>query len=272
MGCSLSFYMKNLASLLVILFAFTPSISFAAPLTQAQADSLINVVKSSPSTPASAFTDLITAFSHITLAQAESLIGVIQAAPGTPTSSFENLLIAFTQDTLVATTTASGTTQITVTTTTTTTSASPSVIAPTKDTISPTITSFEIRLNNHMLFWIEADEALDIAKTEFRVEVPDGPGMTQNASGYRYNCDTSKGDCYTYKLLPITISNITGGYNPNVMDFQSKTGKIYEYTTTITDPVQAAIDAGYVTTNRPTIQLKVFDLAGNKAVIVQSHW
>ena len=77
----------------------SPLLSFASPLTQTQAESLISVVQSSPKTPASAFTNLITTFSNITEAQADSLIGVVQAAPGTPASVFINLLVAFTQGT-----------------------------------------------------------------------------------------------------------------------------------------------------------------------------
>lgn len=80
------------------LLIFVPSISFAAPLTQVQAISLISVVQSSPKTPASAFTSLITAFSKITSAQAESLVAVVKGAPGVAPNSFVNLLIAFTQD------------------------------------------------------------------------------------------------------------------------------------------------------------------------------
>jgi hypothetical protein len=88
--------MKKL--IIIAVLVLLPSTSFAAPLTTAQADSLINVVKASPSTPASAFTGLITAFSNITVAQAVSLIGVVQASPSAPATSFESLLIAFTQD------------------------------------------------------------------------------------------------------------------------------------------------------------------------------
>jgi len=73
---------------------FSPAIT--GPLTQAQAESLINIVQTSPGTPASAFTNLITAFSSISVVQADSLISVIQAAPGVPASAFVNLLISFT--------------------------------------------------------------------------------------------------------------------------------------------------------------------------------
>ena len=90
--------MKNL--LLVLGFLLIPSVSFASPLTQDQANSLIEVVQSSPSTPASAFTNLITTFSNITVPQAESLITVVQASPSTPASAFVNMLIAFTVDTI----------------------------------------------------------------------------------------------------------------------------------------------------------------------------
>lgn len=75
-----------------------PSLSFAAPLTQDQASSLISVVQSSPQTPANAFIGLITAFSNITMPQAESLITVVQASPGTPSRAFINFLMAFTAD------------------------------------------------------------------------------------------------------------------------------------------------------------------------------
>ena len=82
----------------LVLAFLLPSVSFAAPLTQDQATSLISVVQSSPGTPASAFTDLITAFSSISVSQAESLINVIQQAPGAPAEAFMNLLISFTVD------------------------------------------------------------------------------------------------------------------------------------------------------------------------------
>ena len=87
--------MKKLA---IIVFLLVPSVSFAAPLTQQQANSLISVVQSSPTTPASAFTDLITAFSNITIAQATTLINVIQQAPGVPANAFVDMLLAFTTD------------------------------------------------------------------------------------------------------------------------------------------------------------------------------
>ena len=88
--------MKKLA--LAALLVFVPIVSFAAPLTQTQAESLINVVRSSPGSPASAFTGLITAFSNITTTQASSLIGVIQSSPNSPASVFLGLLSSFTQD------------------------------------------------------------------------------------------------------------------------------------------------------------------------------
>jgi hypothetical protein len=91
---------------LVIALAFlVPSLTLAAPLTTQQATSLINVVQSSPGTPASAFTDLITTFSNITVSQANSLITVVQAAPGVPATSFVNMLIAFTVDPVIPKTT-----------------------------------------------------------------------------------------------------------------------------------------------------------------------
>ena len=101
--------MKTLVTVLALL-VFVPSVSFAAPLTQTQAESLINVVQSSPGTPASAFTNLITAFSNITVAQAESLISVVQAAPGVAANAFVNLLVSFTQDTQQVATTQTTTT------------------------------------------------------------------------------------------------------------------------------------------------------------------
>ncbi len=102
--------MKKLAPVLVALLIFVPFVSFAAPLTQTQAESLIGVVQASPGTPASAFTNLITAFSNITVAQADSLIGVVQAAPGVAANAFVNLLVSFTQDTQQVATTQTTTT------------------------------------------------------------------------------------------------------------------------------------------------------------------
>lgn len=93
--------MKTFTS--IVLGLLIPSISFAAPLTVTQANSLISVVQSSTSTPASAFVPLITAFSNITIPQAESLINVVQQAPGVPATSFVNMLVAFTVDTITPT-------------------------------------------------------------------------------------------------------------------------------------------------------------------------
>ena len=87
--------MKNL---LLVLGFFIPSVSFAAPLTQIQANSLISVVQSSTSTPAVAFVPLITSFSNITVAQAESLINVVQLSLNIPANAFVGMLVAFTVD------------------------------------------------------------------------------------------------------------------------------------------------------------------------------
>lgn len=92
--------MKHIV-VLVGMFLFFPNFSFAAQLTDAQARSLISVVQSSPSVPASAFTELITAFSNITVTQANSLINVVQQSPSTPADPFVNLLISFTVDTIM---------------------------------------------------------------------------------------------------------------------------------------------------------------------------
>lgn len=103
--------MKKLV--LATLLIFVPFVSYAAPLTQTQAESLINVVRSSPNESASAFTGLITAFSNITNAQANSLIGVVQSSPNAPATSFLNLLMSFTQGTsqVASTNTATPSTQ-----------------------------------------------------------------------------------------------------------------------------------------------------------------
>lgn len=82
---------------LIITLLFVLPFSMSA-LTQDQAVSLINVVRSSPGTPASAFTTLITTFSNITIKQAESLIGVVQTAPNVPANAFVSLLISFTEN------------------------------------------------------------------------------------------------------------------------------------------------------------------------------
>lgn len=81
----------------IIFSLLIPSVSFAA-LNQDQANSLIAVVQSSTTTPASAFVPLITAFSNITVPQAESLINVVQQAPGVPANAFVGMLLAFTVD------------------------------------------------------------------------------------------------------------------------------------------------------------------------------
>ncbi len=94
--------MKKIAIALAALFFVVPSVSFAAGLTSQQASSLIAVVQSSPSTPASVFVPFITSFSNITVSQATSLIAVVQAASNTPASAFVNLLVSFTVDTSTA--------------------------------------------------------------------------------------------------------------------------------------------------------------------------
>ena len=104
--------MKKVIPMLAVLFLMLPSVSFAAALTQQQANSLIAVVQSSPNTPASFFVPLITSFSNITVNQAASLISVVQTAPSVPASAFVNLLISFTVDTsTTAVVTPTGTTQ-----------------------------------------------------------------------------------------------------------------------------------------------------------------
>ncbi|MDP3980149.1 MAG: hypothetical protein Q8Q33_01905 [Chlamydiota bacterium] len=85
-------------AILIGILALFPYLSFAAPLTQEQANSLITVVQAFPGTPASVFTNLITVFSNITVKQAESLITVIQSAPSVPANAFVGMLIAFTED------------------------------------------------------------------------------------------------------------------------------------------------------------------------------
>lgn len=90
-------HMKTITTLVLGLLLI-PSVSFAAPLTNDQANSLIAVVQSSPATPANAFVPLITNFSNITLTQATTLIEVVQATPGVPATAFVNMLIAFTVD------------------------------------------------------------------------------------------------------------------------------------------------------------------------------
>lgn len=76
----------------------SPACTQAAGLTTDQATVLINVVKASPSTPASAFVDLITAFSGVTISQATALITVVQSSPATSASAFVPLLTSFTSD------------------------------------------------------------------------------------------------------------------------------------------------------------------------------
>lgn len=76
----------------------SPVFTQAAGLTNDQATVLINVVKASPSTPASAFVDLITAFSGVTVNQATSLITVVQSSPATSAEAFVPLLTSFTID------------------------------------------------------------------------------------------------------------------------------------------------------------------------------
>lgn len=91
--------MKKIFTLVLALAFFIPSVSSATALTSEQARSLIQVVQSSITTPASVFVPLITAFSSITITQAESLINVVQQSPATPASAFVDLLVSFTVDT-----------------------------------------------------------------------------------------------------------------------------------------------------------------------------
>lgn len=157
-----------------------PSISLAASLTNEQATSLVNVVQSSTTTPASAFVPLITAFSSITELQATTLIEVVQAAPGVPASAFINLLIAFTVDAPVITPIL-GSTETPVQSPTPTviptpqeTTSAPVVQSVVMDTTSPQFESIEIAyLGNidesksgyHLRIW--ANELLDLSKTTF---------------------------------------------------------------------------------------------------------
>lgn len=126
--------MKNLV---ILAFLLIPSVSFAAPLTNEQATSLIAVVQSSTTTPASAFVPLITAFSSITELQATTLIEVVQAAPGVPANAFVNMLIAFTVDAPITNPTL-GSTQPVVPTSQETTPA-PVVETPTPTQTTPVV-------------------------------------------------------------------------------------------------------------------------------------
>ncbi|MFA6519814.1 MAG: hypothetical protein WCT41_03280 [Candidatus Paceibacterota bacterium] len=85
-------------AILFIGVVILPTCTQAAGLTADQATMLINVVKASPSTPASAFVDLITAFSGVTVNQATALITVVQSSPATSAEAFIPLLTSFTSD------------------------------------------------------------------------------------------------------------------------------------------------------------------------------
>ena len=85
-------------TILSIGILISPACTQAAGLTTDQATVLINVIKASPSTPASAFVDLITAFSGVTTSQATALITVVQSSPATSASAFVPLLTSFTSD------------------------------------------------------------------------------------------------------------------------------------------------------------------------------
>ncbi|MCR4275831.1 MAG: dockerin type I repeat-containing protein [Candidatus Parcubacteria bacterium] len=102
-----------LGAILSIGILVSPAFTQAAGLTTDQATILINVVKSSPSTPAGAFVDLITAFSGVTVNQATALITVVQSSPTTSASVFVPLLTSFTSDTSTTQTTMQPTTQTT---------------------------------------------------------------------------------------------------------------------------------------------------------------
>ncbi|MCR4333996.1 MAG: hypothetical protein NUV60_03235, partial [Patescibacteria group bacterium] len=100
-------------AILSIGILISPAYTQAAGLTADQATVLINVVKASPSTPASAFINLITAFSGVTVNQATALITVVQSSPSTSASVFVPLLTSFTSDTSTTQTTTQPTTQTT---------------------------------------------------------------------------------------------------------------------------------------------------------------
>lgn len=87
-----------LGTILCIGVVISPAYTQAVGLTTDQATMLINVVKSSPGTPATAFVDLITAFSGVTVNQATALITVVQSSPATSADSFVPLLTSFTSD------------------------------------------------------------------------------------------------------------------------------------------------------------------------------
>lgn len=87
-----------LGATLSIGILISPAYTQAAGLTADQATMLINVVKASPSTPASAFISLITAFSGVTVNQATALITVVQSSPAASADVFVPLLTSFTSD------------------------------------------------------------------------------------------------------------------------------------------------------------------------------
>lgn len=119
-----------LGAVLSLGILISPALTQAAGLTTDQATVLINVVKSSPSTPAGAFVNLITAFSGVTVNQATALITVVQSSPATPASVFIPLLTSFTSGT-TGDTTVTTQTQISVPTI--------SYINPTSATIGDTV-------------------------------------------------------------------------------------------------------------------------------------
>lgn len=138
-----------------------PAFTQAAALTDAQAATIITVVKSSPSTPASAFINLITAFSGVTDSQAASLIVVVQSSPNTAASVFVPLLTSFTSGTAANQTTTQSTTSTTQQPAQTTTSAaqpSITILSPNGggtwyrgDNAVVTWTTTNIPQNNQML-------------------------------------------------------------------------------------------------------------------------
>jgi hypothetical protein len=210
-----------------VLLFLAPSVSFAAPLTQTQAESLISVVQASPSTPASAFTNLITAFSNITVAQAESLIGVVQAAPGVSATSFVNLLIAFTQDTqaVVTTTTPDTTAQCAQYYTGTYpncvalqcpsgyTGSYPNCVAPTQTSVSTPIATF-----------------LGVTAIDPKILIEEGQGALQTnlnvdnipSAGMEINCGNPT--AYFYPVVTDQNGNIVQNYGSPVYFINPETG------------------------------------------------
>ncbi|MCR4333591.1 MAG: peptidoglycan-binding protein [Patescibacteria group bacterium] len=201
------------AALFFVLLVTPLAQAQASGLTESQATILINVVKASPGTPASAFIDLITAFSGVTTAQASSLISVVQASPGTTASAFVPLLTSFTSN--VPTNQTTTQTNQSTTQTNATTYTKPTVSVSNSTPTAGTAISFTWSAPNGSGCYWSRDGQYGGALTSSPISV-----STTGLSGY-YNmtasCSYPNGQTLTSNQVPVTVAPQTNTTAPTVL-------------------------------------------------------